>query len=200
MQWTTRVWAACVKSGILILGEGWVGIPYTGMTRVERGIWISRFFLFCCIFNETSSLVACVVMLFHLFQVAAAPWWLPVQGAHWRKPEGPDSHIQDRYMSQTPPPTSASPSFPHPPTLIWYKSESPITTFTLCLHPTPLTFTCHCPPPYVNLPVVYCSEMFAVLLPFKVAITIVEYEHILYWTEHFDDSLLFLYNLLHKIK
>lgn len=28
--------------------------------------------------------------------VAAAPWWLPVKGAYWRKPEGPDSHIGDR--------------------------------------------------------------------------------------------------------
>ncbi|XP_031572586.1 formylglycine-generating enzyme-like [Actinia tenebrosa] len=28
--------------------------------------------------------------------VAAAPWWLPVKGAYWRRPEGPDSHIKDR--------------------------------------------------------------------------------------------------------
>ncbi|XP_022601083.1 sulfatase-modifying factor 1 isoform X2 [Seriola dumerili] len=28
--------------------------------------------------------------------VAAAPWWLPVKGAHWRHPEGPDSNIADR--------------------------------------------------------------------------------------------------------
>lgn len=28
--------------------------------------------------------------------VAAAPWWLPVKGADWRHPEGPDSHIRDR--------------------------------------------------------------------------------------------------------
>lgn len=28
--------------------------------------------------------------------VAAAPWWLPVKGADWRHPEGPDSHIDDR--------------------------------------------------------------------------------------------------------
>lgn len=28
--------------------------------------------------------------------VAAAPWWLPVKGAYWRRPEGPDSHIRDR--------------------------------------------------------------------------------------------------------
>ncbi|XP_070394380.1 formylglycine-generating enzyme isoform X1 [Dermacentor albipictus] len=28
--------------------------------------------------------------------VAAAPWWLPVKGADWRHPEGPDSHIHDR--------------------------------------------------------------------------------------------------------
>eukprot|EP00658_Telonema_sp_P-2_P036260 TRINITY_DN26269_c0_g1_i2.p1 TRINITY_DN26269_c0_g1~~TRINITY_DN26269_c0_g1_i2.p1 ORF type:complete len:428 (-),score=78.06 TRINITY_DN26269_c0_g1_i2:377-1660(-) len=27
---------------------------------------------------------------------AAAPWWLPVQGATWRRPEGPDSHILNR--------------------------------------------------------------------------------------------------------
>ncbi|CAG0901551.1 unnamed protein product, partial [Cyprideis torosa] len=29
-------------------------------------------------------------------QVAAAPWWLPVEGASWRHPEGPDSDIEDR--------------------------------------------------------------------------------------------------------
>ncbi|KAF4529864.1 hypothetical protein B566_EDAN018115 [Ephemera danica] len=28
--------------------------------------------------------------------VAAAPWWLPVKGADWRHPHGPDSHIRDR--------------------------------------------------------------------------------------------------------
>lgn len=28
--------------------------------------------------------------------VAAAPWWLPVKGAYWRNPEGPDSVIKDR--------------------------------------------------------------------------------------------------------
>ncbi|KAJ8257899.1 hypothetical protein GJAV_G00190930 [Gymnothorax javanicus] len=28
--------------------------------------------------------------------VAAAPWWLPVKGADWRHPEGPDSNITDR--------------------------------------------------------------------------------------------------------
>ncbi|XP_071806107.1 formylglycine-generating enzyme-like [Asterias amurensis] len=28
--------------------------------------------------------------------VAAAPWWLPVKGADWKHPEGPDSHITDR--------------------------------------------------------------------------------------------------------
>ncbi|XP_063282728.1 formylglycine-generating enzyme [Pelobates fuscus] len=28
--------------------------------------------------------------------VAAAPWWLPVKGADWRHPEGPDSNISDR--------------------------------------------------------------------------------------------------------
>ncbi|XP_048872781.1 formylglycine-generating enzyme isoform X1 [Brienomyrus brachyistius] len=28
--------------------------------------------------------------------VAAAPWWLPVQGADWRHPEGPDSDIVGR--------------------------------------------------------------------------------------------------------
>ncbi|KAM6176925.1 formylglycine-generating enzyme [Erethizon dorsatum] len=28
--------------------------------------------------------------------VAAAPWWLPVKGANWRHPEGPDSTIQHR--------------------------------------------------------------------------------------------------------
>lgn len=28
----------------------------------------------------------------HIHQaVAAAPWWLPVKGANWRHPEGPDS-------------------------------------------------------------------------------------------------------------
>ena len=33
------------------------------------------------------------------WQVAAAPWWLPVKGAYWRRPEGPDSHIRDRYTN-----------------------------------------------------------------------------------------------------
>ncbi|KAK3803123.1 hypothetical protein RRG08_028042 [Elysia crispata] len=28
--------------------------------------------------------------------VAAAPWWLPVDGADWRHPEGPDSDLRDR--------------------------------------------------------------------------------------------------------
>uniref|UniRef100_A0A8D3CGP4 Sulfatase modifying factor 1 n=1 Tax=Scophthalmus maximus TaxID=52904 RepID=A0A8D3CGP4_SCOMX len=28
--------------------------------------------------------------------VAAAPWWLPVKGANWRQPEGPDSNNTDR--------------------------------------------------------------------------------------------------------
>ncbi|XP_033939016.1 formylglycine-generating enzyme [Pseudochaenichthys georgianus] len=28
--------------------------------------------------------------------VAAAPWWLPVKGANWRHPNGPDSNITDR--------------------------------------------------------------------------------------------------------
>uniref|UniRef100_A0A8C5HHX9 Sulfatase-modifying factor enzyme-like domain-containing protein n=1 Tax=Gouania willdenowi TaxID=441366 RepID=A0A8C5HHX9_GOUWI len=28
--------------------------------------------------------------------VAAAPWWLPVKGASWRHPEGPDSNITER--------------------------------------------------------------------------------------------------------
>ncbi|CAL1289711.1 unnamed protein product [Larinioides sclopetarius] len=28
--------------------------------------------------------------------VAAAPWWLPVKGADWRHPEGPDSSITER--------------------------------------------------------------------------------------------------------
>ncbi|RVE72815.1 hypothetical protein OJAV_G00041620 [Oryzias javanicus] len=28
--------------------------------------------------------------------VAAAPWWLPVKGANWKNPEGPDSNITDR--------------------------------------------------------------------------------------------------------
>ncbi|OCT85736.1 formylglycine-generating enzyme [Xenopus laevis] len=28
--------------------------------------------------------------------VAAAPWWLPVKGADWRHPEGPDSNILNR--------------------------------------------------------------------------------------------------------
>ena len=30
------------------------------------------------------------------YQVAAAPWWLPVKGAYWKNPEGPDSVIKDR--------------------------------------------------------------------------------------------------------
>ncbi|XP_006132861.2 formylglycine-generating enzyme isoform X2 [Pelodiscus sinensis] len=28
--------------------------------------------------------------------VAAAPWWMPVKGANWRQPEGPDSNISKR--------------------------------------------------------------------------------------------------------
>ncbi|XP_020903517.1 formylglycine-generating enzyme, partial [Exaiptasia diaphana] len=28
--------------------------------------------------------------------VAAAPWWVPVKGAYWRNPEGPDSNLTDR--------------------------------------------------------------------------------------------------------
>ncbi|XP_053890458.1 formylglycine-generating enzyme isoform X1 [Malaclemys terrapin pileata] len=28
--------------------------------------------------------------------VAAAPWWMPVKGANWRQPEGPDSSISKR--------------------------------------------------------------------------------------------------------
>ncbi|CAL8339295.1 unnamed protein product [Merluccius merluccius] len=28
--------------------------------------------------------------------VAAAPWWLPVKGANWKNPEGPDSEITER--------------------------------------------------------------------------------------------------------
>ncbi|KYO24937.1 sulfatase-modifying factor 1 [Alligator mississippiensis] len=28
--------------------------------------------------------------------VAAAPWWMPVKGANWRHPEGPDSNISNR--------------------------------------------------------------------------------------------------------
>ncbi|KAM4612987.1 formylglycine-generating enzyme [Polymixia lowei] len=28
--------------------------------------------------------------------VAVAPWWLPVKGANWRHPEGPDSSVTDR--------------------------------------------------------------------------------------------------------
>ncbi|XP_011915334.1 PREDICTED: sulfatase-modifying factor 1 isoform X2 [Cercocebus atys] len=34
----------------------------------------------------------CVLVL----DVVAAPWWLPVKGANWRHPEGPDSTIQHR--------------------------------------------------------------------------------------------------------
>ncbi|KAG8516857.1 Formylglycine-generating enzyme [Galemys pyrenaicus] len=30
------------------------------------------------------------------FEVAAAPWWLPVKGADWRHPEGPDSTVAHR--------------------------------------------------------------------------------------------------------
>ncbi|KAF5921062.1 hypothetical protein HPG69_014177 [Diceros bicornis minor] len=30
------------------------------------------------------------------FEVAAAPWWLPVKGANWRQPEGPDSTVLHR--------------------------------------------------------------------------------------------------------
>lgn len=34
-------------------------------------------------------------------QVAAAPWWVPVNGADWRHPEGPDSDLKDRYITHT---------------------------------------------------------------------------------------------------
>ncbi|XP_014257461.1 sulfatase-modifying factor 1 [Cimex lectularius] len=30
--------------------------------------------------------------------VAAAPWWLPVKGADWRHPEGPDSNLEGREL------------------------------------------------------------------------------------------------------
>lgn len=33
---------------------------------------------------------------FGCFKVAAAPWWLPVKGADWRHPEGPDSTVAHR--------------------------------------------------------------------------------------------------------
>ncbi|KAF6101303.1 sulfatase modifying factor 1 [Phyllostomus discolor] len=32
----------------------------------------------------------------YLTEVAAAPWWLPVKGADWRHPEGPDSTVAHR--------------------------------------------------------------------------------------------------------
>ncbi|XP_036122794.1 formylglycine-generating enzyme isoform X2 [Molossus molossus] len=32
----------------------------------------------------------------YLTEVAAAPWWLPVKGANWRHPEGPDSTVLHR--------------------------------------------------------------------------------------------------------
>ncbi|XP_015442654.1 sulfatase-modifying factor 1 [Pteropus alecto] len=32
----------------------------------------------------------------YLTEVAAAPWWLPVKGADWRHPEGPDSTVVHR--------------------------------------------------------------------------------------------------------
>uniref|UniRef100_H2MHZ8 Sulfatase modifying factor 1 n=1 Tax=Oryzias latipes TaxID=8090 RepID=H2MHZ8_ORYLA len=32
----------------------------------------------------------------YITEVAAAPWWLPVKGANWKHPEGPDSNITDR--------------------------------------------------------------------------------------------------------
>ncbi|XP_072454722.1 formylglycine-generating enzyme isoform X2 [Notamacropus eugenii] len=32
----------------------------------------------------------------YVTEVAAAPWWLPVKGANWRHPEGPDSTILHR--------------------------------------------------------------------------------------------------------
>lgn len=31
-----------------------------------------------------------------LAQVAQAPWWLPVEGAYWRQPEGKDSNLKGR--------------------------------------------------------------------------------------------------------
>ncbi|XP_071612460.1 formylglycine-generating enzyme isoform X2 [Heliangelus exortis] len=32
----------------------------------------------------------------YITEVAAAPWWLPVKGANWKHPEGPDSTISSR--------------------------------------------------------------------------------------------------------
>ncbi|XP_068265041.1 formylglycine-generating enzyme isoform X2 [Nyctibius grandis] len=32
----------------------------------------------------------------YVTEVAAAPWWLPVKGANWKHPEGPDSSISNR--------------------------------------------------------------------------------------------------------
>ncbi|XP_055662262.1 formylglycine-generating enzyme isoform X2 [Falco peregrinus] len=32
----------------------------------------------------------------YITEVAAAPWWLPVKGANWKHPEGPDSSISNR--------------------------------------------------------------------------------------------------------
>lgn len=48
---------------------------------------------------QVSSCLAPKFVLRCNWQVAAAPWWLPVKGAYWRRPEGPDSHIRDRYTN-----------------------------------------------------------------------------------------------------
>ena len=31
-------------------------------------------------------------------KVAGAQWWLPVEGANWRKPEGGKSNIKQRFV------------------------------------------------------------------------------------------------------
>lgn len=40
-----------------------------------------------------------ILILSFCYQVAAAPWWLPVKGANWKHPDGPDSNIIDRYKT-----------------------------------------------------------------------------------------------------
>lgn len=40
-----------------------------------------------------------ILILSFCCQVAAAPWWLPVKGANWKHPDGPDSNIIDRYKT-----------------------------------------------------------------------------------------------------
>ncbi len=57
--------------------------------KIEQSVGMS------CADNGASGLVNLFDFLFFL-QVANAPWWLPVEGASWKHPEGPGTTIEDR--------------------------------------------------------------------------------------------------------